>query len=213
MVMAAWKRRRGPLFTQIAERQLATQSRTFRAGKRTSKSGPAGNAPIADIGNVPHVESMKSYAVVPTFDLHATDPRTRDYIDLASEFVAELLTRDGDYFQFVVDWRDPGQPIGGSFSADSAEPHVTRLADANALINRLKACIDPNGRLGMTIRSIATCRAATFGFDGQAFLCLRHEDDAPVSPEPSLIRVSGDYDFLTQTDYFDGWVRPNGNGS
>ena len=155
---------------------------------------------------------MKSYAVVPTFELHTTDGRTQNYVDLASEFVTELLTRDGDHFQYVVDWCDPGKPIGGSYSTDVAEPHVTRLSDTGALISRVRACIDPNGRLGSTIRSIATCRAVTFGFDGQAFLCLRHEDETPVSPDPSLIRVGQDFDFLTQTDYFDGWTRAHTNG-
>ena len=48
--------------------------------------------------------------------------------------------------------------------------------------------------------------AATFGFDGQAFLCLRHEDEPPVSPAPDLVEVVEDPTYLTGTDFFDGVI-------
>lgn len=150
---------------------------------------------------------MKACEIIPTFDMDATDPRTRAYIELASTMVVKALRHGGDHFHFVVDWRDPGSEIGSAYSEDLAEPHVTQLADIDSLSSRVMQSIDPYSCLGSTIRSIATCRAATFGYDGQAFLCLRHEDDTPVSPDPTLVRVSEDYDYLTQTDYFDGWVR------
>jgi hypothetical protein len=151
---------------------------------------------------------MKACAIIPTFDMDATDPRTHAYIQLASAMVVDALRQGGDHFHFVVDWRDPGAAAGSVFSEDAAEPHVTQLADIDALASYVKQAVDPNGCVGSTIRSITTCRAVTFGFDGQAFLCLRHEDHAPVSPDPSLVQVNEDYDYLTQTDYFDGWVRP-----
>ncbi|RYD50285.1 MAG: hypothetical protein EOP60_12110 [Sphingomonadales bacterium] len=156
---------------------------------------------------------MKACAIIPAFDMGATDPRTRVYIELASAMIIEALRQGGDHFHFVVDWRDPDAAIGSVHSEDIAEPHVTQLADIYALSSRVMQSVDPNGCFGSTIRSIATCRAATFGYDGQAFLCLRHEDDTPVSPDPTLVRVSENYDYLTQTDYFDGWIRTPMNGS
>ncbi|NIJ63429.1 hypothetical protein FHR20_000360 [Sphingomonas leidyi] len=156
---------------------------------------------------------MKACAIIPAFDMDATDPRTQAYIELASAMVVKTLRQGGDHFHFVVDWRDPDTAIGSVYSEGVAEPHVTQLADVDALTSRVAQSVNPNGCLGTTIRSIATCRAVTFGFDGQAFLCLRHEDDAPVSPDPSLVRVNEDYDYLTQTDYFDGWIRTAVNGS
>jgi hypothetical protein len=47
----------------------------------------------------------------------------------------------------------------------------------------------------------------TFGWDGQAFLCLRLEDEMPVSSDPLLATVVDQPEMLTGTDYFDGWVR------
>jgi hypothetical protein len=68
----------------------------------------------------------------------------------------------------------------------------------------IRRSVDPSSSFSATIRSIATCRAATFGYDGQAFLCLRHEDEPPVSPDPSLVVVEERPDFLVECDYFDG---------
>jgi hypothetical protein len=53
---------------------------------------------------------------------------------------------------------------------------------------------------------MATCRAATFGYDGQAFICLRHEDDPPISPAPDLVEVAEEPSLLTETDYLDGVI-------
>ncbi|RZJ37556.1 MAG: hypothetical protein EON86_17030 [Brevundimonas sp.] len=55
-----------------------------------------------------------------------------------------------------------------------------------------------------TIRSMISCRSVMYGYDAQAFLCLRTEDEAPASPDPSLILVEERPDLLLQTDYLDG---------
>ena len=45
-------------------------------------------------------------------------------------------------------------------------------------------------------------RGAFFGYDAQAFLCLRHED-APPSASP-LVQVEDRIVMLAETDFFDG---------
>lgn len=88
-----------------------------------------------------------------------------------------------------------------------AEPHVVSLGDPEALRRMVRLSVDPFSGIGAAvIRSIATCRAATFGYDGQAFLCLRHEDEPPASADPSLVTIEDRSNLLTGADYFDGYL-------
>ncbi|WP_447724044.1 hypothetical protein [Sphingomonas koreensis] len=150
---------------------------------------------------------MKSYAIFPTFDLEEDDERSRLCIEVVTTIVVEALRQGGDHFHYAVDWLDPGAaPDSGIFNPDIAQPHVRQLGDADALHERIRKSVDPYNALGSTVRSIATCRSATFGYDGQAFLCLRLEDKLPTTPDPSLAVVEERCEYVTQTDYFDGWV-------
>jgi hypothetical protein len=54
------------------------------------------------------------------------------------------------------------------------------------------------------VRSILSCRSVIYGYDGQAYLCLRTEDEAPMTPDPGLIVVRDASAYLTETDYLDG---------
>ena len=155
---------------------------------------------------------MKACAIFPSFEMYGADvpdEKTQAAISLITQLAFDCLRRDGDHFQFVADWHDPGvSPQVAGWTTDIAEPHIVQLRSDEALLARIRSTVDPNGGgLGGTIRSIATCRALTFGFDGQAFLCLRLEDEMPVSPDLTLATVEDQPEMLTGTDYFDGWVR------
>jgi hypothetical protein len=148
---------------------------------------------------------MKTYGIFPAFDLgNPADPSVQDCISLVTAIVCESMRAGGDTFHATVDWRDPeGEPWSGS-TQGLAEPHIVSLATYDELHRLVRISVDPNsGRSAGVIRSIATCRAATFGWDGQAFLCLRHEDGAPVSIRPELVVIEPRPD-LFDTDYFDG---------
>jgi hypothetical protein len=56
----------------------------------------------------------------------------------------------------------------------------------------------------MLIRSLVTCRAVFFGYDGQAFVCLPAEAEPIISPDESLIRVEECSHLLTEGDWMDG---------
>jgi hypothetical protein len=155
---------------------------------------------------------MKACAIFPSFEMYGegiSDEKTQAAISLISQLAFDCLRSNGDHFQFVVDWHDPGVlPQVAGFTDAIAEPHIVQLLSDQDLLARIRSAVDPNGGgLGGTIRSIATCRALTFGFDGQAFLCLRLEDEMPVSPDATLATVADQPEMLTGTDYFDGWVR------
>ncbi len=54
------------------------------------------------------------------------------------------------------------------------------------------------------VRSMISCRSVFYGYDGQAFLCLRTEDAPQISPDPELIWVEERTELLTTSDYLDG---------
>jgi hypothetical protein len=155
---------------------------------------------------------MRACAIFPPFEMYSEgvpEERTQASISLIAQLAFDSLRGDGDHFQFAVDWHDPGVwPRVAGFTETLAEPHIVQLRSDEDLLTRIRSSVDPNGGgPGGTIRSIATCRAMTFGWDGQAFLCLRLEDEMPVSPDPLLATVVDQPEMLTGTDYFDGWVR------
>ena len=155
---------------------------------------------------------MKAYLIGPTFDLCGSDDARREAcVSLVAEMVCERLRADGDDSHQAIDWRDPGAAPWGILTAALAEPHLVPLGDPDKLMGVVRMSVDPNSPASAgVIRSIATCRAVTFGYDGQAFLCLRHEDGPPISRDPALVTVSEQPDLLAGTDYFDGWIKPRG---
>jgi len=151
---------------------------------------------------------MKALLIGPLFPLSADDERSRACIELVTDMVVKALRSGGDHFHYVVDWLDPGdEPSSGGFNEEIAEPHVSSLGDAATLTDRIRKSVNPFDGTYSTVRSISTYRAVTFGYDGQAFLCLREEDAPPVSSDPSLVSVEERSELLTHSDYFDGWAR------
>lgn len=167
---------------------------------------------IADVRHSSDTALMKVYGIFPVIELvklGRTGNRVQECISLVATLATELLRSGGDTFHFAVDWRDPGSdPDDTVYHDDMAEPHIDRLNTAEILLPRVRKSVDPFDSAGATIRSIATCRAATFGYDGQVFICLRHEDPQPISPDLSLITIEERPDILVDCDYFDGSIRP-----
>lgn len=154
---------------------------------------------------------MRAYGIFPAFDMFDTsdseDARVKSCIALMTDIVCERLRAGGDIFHVTVDWRDPEGEPWSICTEGVARPHVVPLSELADLKSVVRFSLDPfSGRCAAVIRSTATCRAASFGFDGQAFLCLRHEDDEPTSPDPALITIEERPEYLTQTDYFDGVI-------
>ena len=149
---------------------------------------------------------MKAYIIDPPFETYGReDRRTSAALELITDLVFGCLRGGGDIFQFSVVWADPGDEPGGVFHDDLAKPHVFRLETDRELREWLRKSVDPNQAAGGTVRSIATCRCAAFGYDGQAILCLSEEDDVPVSPDTSLAVVEERPELLAD-NWFDGWA-------
>lgn len=155
----------------------------------------------------PDANRVKTYGIFPAFELRdADDPRVQTSIALVTDMVVSALRAGGDPFHFVVDWRDPGSAPWQNFTDGMAEPHLVMLSDPARLGEVVRMSVDPfSPESAGAIRSIATCRAATFGYDGQAFLCLRHEDQPPVASD-GLVIVEERPELLIDSDYFDGYI-------
>lgn len=152
--------------------------------------------------------AMRAYGIFPMFDMmNPEDARVQVCIALVTEIVCSRLRADGDCFHITIDWRDPGAEPWSACTEGVAQAHTVSLTDPAELEKVVRFSVDPYiEKSASVIRSTATCRAATFGFDGQAFLCLRHDDDAPISPDPALILIEENPRLLTETDYFDGVI-------
>ena len=151
---------------------------------------------------------MRAYIIDPPFETFGQkSERTTAAVNLIAEIVLGCLSRGGDNFHYSVVWANPGEEPGGSWNEDVAIPHVVQLDSTESLRGWLRRSVDPNDAGGGDVRSIATCRAVTFGYDGQAFLLLRHENAPPISPDLSLAVVAERPDLLRDTDWFDGWIR------
>jgi hypothetical protein len=143
---------------------------------------------------------MKAYVIRPNMEVFdGTGSLSADALHalrLLAEVVAESLLQGGDTSHQAAIWDGPvnvGTP-----------PTLVTLPDRQSVVDVASRLLDPNGLVGGDIRSVVNCRMATFGQDGQAMLCLRHEDTAPISPDPSLLTVTECSERLVGTDLFDG---------
>ena len=142
---------------------------------------------------------MRIYGIFPVEQAGPdSDPA---HVELSKAIVVRMvfdsLRSGGDRCQYTLDWTD---------RSDADGPLVVRLETDETLLLRLEQEINSGSPARGIIRSLVNCRAVTFGYDWQAFLCLRHEDAPPVSPDSSLVVVEERPDILTDFDYFDGWV-------
>ena len=157
--------------------------------------------PIADISAGRHVLPMRAFAIVPLVDVLDGSGRLSaggsKAIDVVARIVVDSLTQDQESNLQSITWK--GSPI-----EVGTPPKITAIAEPDTLTALVRRCLDPNDLFGGDVRSTTSCRMATFGYDGQAYVCLRHEDAAPKSPDASLVMIEERSEWLVQTDWFDG---------
>ena len=81
---------------------------------------------------------------------------------------------------------------------------VRPLGERAQVVETALGLLNPNNFAEGDIRSAINCRAVTFGQDGQAILCLRHEDSTPQLPPSGLVTMEEGSGWLTETDLLDG---------
>jgi len=148
---------------------------------------------------------MKLYLVRPNLpantDRDASDARLRECVQPIADLIASSIEIDPClYGLWDVDMIDhaPFEPESsfGTFRATGLKAENLRAV--------LSQVGDPFGGYGLLIRSMATCRSVRYGFDGEAFVCLRTEDPPIISPDTNLIVVEECSQLLCETDWMDG---------
>jgi hypothetical protein len=115
--------------------------------------------------------------------------RTTLAIELIADMVLDALRADENNHHYALTSEGP-----------------VHLGSEGALRQWLRKSVDPNDHDRGDVRTLNNCRCVTFGYDGQAFLCLRHNDDEPISPDTSLAVVEDVSHILIDTDFLDGWI-------
>lgn len=146
---------------------------------------------------------MKLFLVSPSFNaVERGQDATRPYLDATVEVILRAIQPTGDESIIGV-WHHNEASMGAEpFEAEYAGKRIKSLMDRDLLRSVLRRVADPWDHYFMWVRCQTTCRFVFFGYDAQAFLCLRHEDAPPLASP--LILVEDRTPMLAETDFFDG---------
>ena len=149
---------------------------------------------------------MKLYLVAPNIPSHldkeAADARLRSCIEPIAELILGHISEDPALFGVRHEGEVSDAPIQPDLQFRHAQ--AVRLADDDALRQVLVASGDPSSGEWMLIRSLVSCRAVSYGHDGEAFVCLPTDAEPIVSTDPALIYVEERSSLLVESDWMDG---------
>ncbi len=149
---------------------------------------------------------MKLYLIAPRPADNSGEAVEGARLRLCGERIADLilphLSADPALFGMRHVHESSGAPVKLGTRCGYAD--VVRITNADMLREILLACGDPDSGKWMLIRSLVTCRAVFYGYDGQAFVCLPHEAAPILAPDDPLIAVEECSHMLAETDWMDG---------
>ena len=149
---------------------------------------------------------MKLYLVEPNLsagaDRATVDAWLRACIAPIADLIAAHLAEDPALFAMRHSSELAPPCVPAETSHGYAE--VARITDPQTLRSVLMASGNPFDQRWMLIRSLVTCRAVHYGYDGQAFVCLPSEAAPILSPDPALITVTECSHLLAESDRMDG---------
>lgn len=148
---------------------------------------------------------MKLYLVQPAIPPKAGQAEINTRLRACIEPIADLILPHLliDPALFGVRHRRDVSKSPLSMTEQYGYAEVVRLSDRDALRTALVACGDPDSGQWMLIRSLVTCRAVFYGYDGQVFVCLPHHA-APIRSADTSIDVSEESQLLANSDWLDG---------
>jgi hypothetical protein len=126
----------------------------------------------------------------------------RPCIEPIAKLIASHLAADPALFGIRHAGEISDAPLPATDRYGYAE--VVRIESEESLLRVLLACGDPDSGQWMLIRSLVTCRAVLYGYDGQAYVCLPTEAPPIVSPDERFIAVEDCSHLLIDNDLMDG---------
>lgn len=151
---------------------------------------------------------MKLYLLAPVLAANSDEDATNARFETCSAQIAELivshLANDPALFgmRHVREIAAPPVKPGALYG----DVETVRIADAGTLRTILRHSGRPDSGQWMLIRSLVSCRAVFYGYDGQAFVCLPSSAPAIVSPDEAMIPVEECSHMLIETDFLDGML-------
>ena len=157
--------------------------------------------PLRTLANNVIAGVVKVYALLPNLEIFdgsgLLSSDASRVLDVIASIVADSLRQGGDHSHRAIVWDDGPIVVG-------IPPLVLDMPDRDSLIAVTKRCLNPHELFGGDIRSALNCRMVTFGYDGQAYLTLRHDDQPPRTHDATLVTIDGRSEWLAETDWFDG---------
>ena len=149
---------------------------------------------------------MKLYLVAPNvpadLDEEIATERLRACVEPIANLILTHLADDPALFGVRHEGEVSDSPLQPDMRFRYAQ--AVRLADSEELRKVLLASGDSSNGEWMLVRSLVTCRSVSYGYDGQAFVCLPTDAAPIVSPDPALISVEECSHLLTDSDWMDG---------
>jgi hypothetical protein len=151
---------------------------------------------------------MNLYFVEPnllgTSDPASVDARLRACIAPIADLILSHLAEDPALFAM----RHKGEASEPCLAPETCYGYaeVARIPDQETLRRILMECGDPFSGRWTLIRSLVTCRAVFYGYDGKAWVCLPSEANPIESPDVNLITVADDSRMLTESHLLDGLI-------
>lgn len=149
---------------------------------------------------------MKAIIVAPKVsandDEGATDLLVNSFIESIADYISNLIGKDPALFGVRSKNEVSEKPVPTDLVFGDIE--AVRILDREMLKTILIASGDPNSGEFMSIRSLVTCTSVTYGFDGQALICLPEEVRVDKPDEQEQFKVEDCTSDLAGTDWFDG---------
>lgn len=147
---------------------------------------------------------MKLYLLAPAAnaDEAGVDARIDECADRIADLIVEHISEDPALFGMRQVAEASAPPLQADTRYGDAE--TIKIGDRETLRKMLRESGDLNSGEWMLIRSLVTCRAVLFGYDGQALVCLPTSATPIRSPDDTLITVEECSHLLIETDWMDG---------
>lgn len=149
---------------------------------------------------------MKLYLIEPVTAAYSNVDDAEARHQPCHELIAELIIKHIGDDPGLFGLRHINEVSEAPVQTDTrfGDVEASKIRDSDMLRTILLANGNPYNGKFMLVRSLVSCRAVSYGADGQAWVCLPTDADPIVTPDESLVLVEERSDLLIKTDWMDG---------